>query len=140
MTEVLYELSDLGVCRYAKKEGADKFFMPIWVPGIMEMMVGNKEMCEKYPIIAECFEEYTRKRIAPLAPFVPVGQGMMRVIPVEMAIHNDARRGTYEEIHRIVDNAYSCLLYTSRRRSSRRWTRSCSSPRSRGRAGARCSR
>lgn len=81
VTEVLYELSDLGVCRFAKKDGADKFFLPIWVPGIMEMMVGNKEMCEKYPVIAECFEEYTRKRIAPLAPFVPVGQGMMRVHP-----------------------------------------------------------
>ena len=120
VTEVLYELSDLGVCRYAKKEGADKFFMPIWVPGIMEMMVGNKEMCEKYPIIAECFEEYTRKRIAPLAPFVPVGQGMMRVIPVEMAIHNDARRGTYEEIHRIVDNAYSIAVTDCSCRRTRR--------------------
>ena len=120
VTEVLYQLSDLGVCRYAKKEGGDKFFLPIWVPGVMEMMVGNKEMCEKYPVIAECFEEYTRKRIAPLAPFVPVGQGMMRVIPVEMAIHNDARRGTYEEIHRIVDNAYSIAVTDCSCRRTRR--------------------
>ena len=120
VTEVLYQLADLGVCRYAKKEGGDKFFLPIWVPGVMEMMVGNKEMCEKYPVIAECFEEYTRKRIAPLAPFVPVGQGMMRVIPVEMAIHNDARRGTYEEIHRIVDNAYSIAVTDCSCRRTRR--------------------
>ena len=120
VTEVLYQLADLGVCRYAKKEGGDKFFLPIWVPGVMEMMVGNKEMCEKYPVIAECFEEYTRKSIAPLAPFVPVGQGMMRVIPVEMAIHNDARRGTYEEIHRIVDNAYSIAVTDCSCRRTRR--------------------
>ena len=120
VTEVLYELAQLGVCRFAKKDGADKFNMPIWVPGIMEMMVGNKEMCEKYPVIAECFEEYTRKRIAPLAPFVPVGQGMMRVIPVEMAIHNDARRGTYEEIHRIVDNAYAIAVTDCSCRRTRR--------------------
>ena len=120
VTEVLYELAQLGVCRFAKKDGVDKFNMPIWVPGIMEMMVGNKEMCEKYPVIAECFEEYTRKRIAPLAPFVPVGQGMMRVIPVEMAIHNDARRGTYEEIHRIVDNAYAIAVTDCSCRRTRR--------------------
>ena len=120
VTEVLYELAQLGVCRFAKKDGVDKFNMPIWVPGIMEMMVGNKEMCEKYPVIAECFEEYTRKRIAPLAPFVPVGQGMMRVIPVEMAIHNDSRRGTYEEIHRIVDNAYSIAVTDCSCRRTRR--------------------
>ncbi len=120
VTEVLYELAQLGVCRFAKKDGVDKFNMPIWVPGIMEMMVGNKEMCEKYPVIAECFEEYTRKRIAPLAPFVPVGQGMMRVIPVEMAIHNDARRGTYEEIHRIVDNSYAIAVTDCSCRRTRR--------------------
>ena len=41
VTEVLYELAQLGVCRFAKKDGVDKFNMPIWVPGIMEMMVGN---------------------------------------------------------------------------------------------------
>jgi NADPH-dependent glutamate synthase beta subunit-like oxidoreductase/Fe-S-cluster-containing hydrogenase component 2 len=120
VTEVLYELAQLGVCRFAKKDGVDKFNMPIWVPGIMEMMVGNKEMCEKYPVIAECFEEYTRKRIAPLAPFVPVGQGMMRVIPVEMAIHNDSRRGTYEEIHRIVDNSYAIAVTDCSCRRTRR--------------------
>ena len=118
--EVLYELAQLGVCRYAEKDGEDKFNMPIWVPGIMEMMVGNKEMCEKYPVIAECFEEYTRRRIAPLAPFIPVGQGMMRVIPVEMAIHNDAHRGTYEEIHRIVDNARLIAVTDCSCRRSRR--------------------
>ena len=96
VTEVLYELAQLGVCRFAKKDGVDKFNMPIWVPGIMEMMVGNKEMCEKYPVIAECFEEYTRKRIAPLAPFVPVGQGMMRVIPVQGYIKL-ASQGRFDE-------------------------------------------
>ncbi|MEG1633529.1 MAG: FAD-dependent oxidoreductase [Oscillospiraceae bacterium] len=120
VTEVLYELADLGVCRYAKKDGVDRFNMPIWVPGIMEMMVGNKEMCEKYPVIAECFEEYTRRRIAPIAPYVPVGQGMMRVIPVEMAITNDSRRGTYEEIHRIVDASHSIAVTDCSCRRTRR--------------------
>ena len=124
--EALYELQWIGFCRCAEKDGVDKFLVPIWVPGIMEMMVGNKELCEKHPVIAECFEEYTRRRIAPIAPFIPVGQGMMRVIPVEAAIHNDSRRGTYEEIHRIVDNSY-CIAVTdcSCRRSRRLMGEGC---------------
>ena len=126
VTPILYELQQMGFCRCALKEGEDQFLIPIWVPGIMEMMVGNKEQVEKYPVIAECFEEYTRRRIAPIAPFVPVGQGMMRVIPVESAIHNDSRRGTYEEIHRIVDNSY-CIAVTdcSCRRSRRLMGEGC---------------
>ncbi|HIQ86703.1 MAG TPA: FAD-dependent oxidoreductase [Candidatus Scatomorpha gallistercoris] len=118
--EVLDELTQIGVCRCNFKDGEDKYFLPIWVPGIMEMMVGNKELCERYPVIAECFEEYTRRRIAPLAPFIPVGQGMMRVIPVEMAIQNDAHRGTYEEIHQIVDNSWAIAVTDCSCRRTRR--------------------
>ena len=120
VSEVLYELTNIGLCRVSLKDGEDKFFLPIWVPGIMEMMVGNKEQVERYPVIAECFEEYTRRRIAPLAPFVPVGQGMMRVIPVEMAIQNDAHRGTYEEIHEIVENSWAIAVTDCSCRRSRR--------------------
>ena len=120
VTEVLYELTQIGLCRVSLKDGEDKFFLPIWVPGIMEMMVGNKEQCERYPVIAECFEEYTRRRIAPLAPFVPVGQGMMRVIPVEMAIKNDAHRGSYEEIHEIVENSWAIAVTDCSCRRTRR--------------------
>jgi NADPH-dependent glutamate synthase beta subunit-like oxidoreductase/NAD-dependent dihydropyrimidine dehydrogenase PreA subunit len=105
--EILYHLGDLGVTRYHydKERGCDVFVMPIWVPGIMEMMVGNAEMVEKYPVIAECFEEYTRKRIRPITPYIPVGQGMMRVIPVESALENEKHVGTNEEISEIVENA-----------------------------------
>ena len=125
--EVLDELTQIGVCRCNFKDGEDKYFLPIWVPGIMEMMVGNKELCERYPVIAECFEEYTRRRIAPLAPFIPVGQGMMRVIPVEMAIQNDAHRGSYEEIHQIVDNSWAIAVTDCSCRRTRRL--SCASDR-----------
>lgn len=105
--EILYQLGDYGVTRYHydKERGCDVFVMPIWVPGIMEMMVGNKELVEEYPVIAECFEEYTRKRIRPITPYIPVGQGMMRVIPVESALENEKHVGTNEEISEIVENA-----------------------------------
>ena len=36
----LLKLSDAGVCKVTKgKDGIDTWFLPIWVPGIMEMMV-----------------------------------------------------------------------------------------------------
>ncbi len=37
--------------------------LPCWVPGIMEMMVGNKEQVEAHPEIARCFDEYTLKNM-----------------------------------------------------------------------------
>ena len=39
VTEVLYQLADLGVCRYAKKEGGDKFFLP----SMVEVGLGNND-------------------------------------------------------------------------------------------------
>ena len=45
---------------------------------------------------------------------------MMRVIPVEMAIKNDAHKGTYEEIHQIVDNAWEIAVTDCSCRRTRR--------------------
>ena len=120
VTRCLDRLGELGFCRYAKKDGVENYYLPIWVPGIMEMMVGNSENVEKYPVIAECFEEYTRRRIAPLAPYVPVGQGMMRVIPVESAIQSESRRVSNDEIHRIVDNSTAIAVTDCSCRRTRR--------------------
>lgn len=52
----------------------------------MEYMVANKANVQKYPVIAECFEEYTRKVGSMLAGNIPPGMGIMRVIPIESAI------------------------------------------------------
>ena len=120
VTEILYQLGDIGVCRYAEIDGVDHFMMPIWVPGIMEMMVGNKELAEKYPVLGECFEEYTRRRIAPITPYIPVGHGMMRVVPIEKTIENDRKRVSNDELHHIVDDAYSIAVTDCSCRRTRR--------------------
>jgi hypothetical protein len=46
-------------------------------------MVDNIKLVEAHPIIAQSFAEYTIKRIMPLAGNIPVGHGVMRVIPIE---------------------------------------------------------
>ncbi len=118
-TKLLWQLAEAGVCTFKSENGVDLFWLPIWVPGIMEMMVNNKENVKKYPVIAECFEEYTRIRTAPLAPLMPTGKSMMRVIPVEQAINGESRRASYEEISRYLNDndlfsVSDCSCRTSR--------------------------
>ena len=69
-----------------KKIGKDVYFINIFAPGILEMMVNNREQLAAHPEIGRAFEEYTRKRLAPMAALFPEGMAMMRVVPVESAI------------------------------------------------------
>ncbi|MEG2931456.1 MAG: FAD-dependent oxidoreductase, partial [Ruthenibacterium sp.] len=46
----------------------------------------------------KAFEEYTRVRIASMAPMLPLGSAMMRVIPIEQAIAGDTKAVSYEQI------------------------------------------
>lgn len=63
--------------------------IPIFVPGIMEALCMNPELCEQYPIIPKSFSEYTIKRIIPLSTNLPIGRGVMRVLPIESAVKDD---------------------------------------------------
>ena len=114
-------LADAGVCKVARgKDGEDSWFLPIWVPGIMECMVANKANAEKYPVLGECFEEYTRRRTKVLAPNLPVGKGLMRVIPVEKAISGETVARSFEEVSRYVEDAYMLAVSDCTCRRSRR--------------------
>jgi len=116
----LWKLADAGVCKVAKMDGEDKYFLPIWVPGIMECMVANKKNAEKHPIIGQCFEEYTRRRTQLLAPNMTVGNGLMRVIPVEKAISGETTARTFEEVSGYVENAYMLAVSDCTCRRARR--------------------
>jgi len=92
------ELAQIGVCKVFNKNGTDVFYVQIFAPGILEMMVNNKEQLAKFPQIGKAFEEYTRIRIAELAPVLPMGQSPMRVIPIESAIASDMKTVPFEQI------------------------------------------
>jgi len=117
---ILFQLAVDGVIKLENENGVDKYFLEVFVPGVMEYMVANKENVAKYPVIAECFEEYTRKLGVVMAGNLPVGMGVMRVIPIESAIEGDTRRAYYEEIadlfnkHQIFSVA-DCACRTSMR-------------------------
>ncbi len=77
-----------GVFRRCKIDGTDEdsYFMQIFAPGILEMMVNNQELLREHPEVGRAFEEYTRLRMQSMGPILPDGYGLMRVIPVESAI------------------------------------------------------
>lgn len=96
--KILFQLAVDGVIKVESEERIDKYFLELFVPGVMEYMVANKDNVEKYPVIAEGFEEYTRKLGGLMAGNLPVGTGVMRVIPIESSIEGDTKRASYEEI------------------------------------------
>ena len=77
-----------GVFRrvYSEELGEDTYFMQIFAPGILEMMVNNQPLMAAHPEVGRAFEEYTRLRMRAMGPILPDGYGLMRVIPVESAI------------------------------------------------------
>lgn len=115
------ELAQIGVCRVSHNEkGVEEFFVNIYAPGILEMMVNNAELLEKYPQIGRAFEEYTRLRIAPLAPLLPPGMGMMRVIPIQTAIDANTKAVPYEKLSYYLDKYDIFSVSDCSCRSSRR--------------------
>jgi len=120
LTEKLaFELAVAGVCFVNNKDGVDKYWYDTWVPGIMEMMVNNKENVKKYPQIALAFEHYGRLLGPKSVGKFPMGVGVMRVIPVEKAIQGETRRASYEEISKYLDEndvftVSDCSCRTSR--------------------------
>lgn len=101
--KLLWELAIAGAAFVRKIDGVDKYWHDIWVPGHMEMIVNNKENVKKYPQIAEAFDEYGKLKGAKAAGNVPVGLGVMRVIPIEQAIKAETRRASYEEVSKYLN-------------------------------------
>jgi NADPH-dependent glutamate synthase beta subunit-like oxidoreductase len=119
--KLLFQMAIDGVIKVEKEQdGLDAYFLELFVPGVMEYMVANKENVTKYPVIGECFEEYTRRLGGLMAGNIPVGLGVMRVIPIQSAIEGDTRRASYEEISYLLNkyevfSVADCACRTSMR-------------------------
>ncbi len=118
--EQLDKLCTTGAVRTRIRDGKTYYFYPIYVPGIMEGILSNREQCDKYPVLGECFEEYTRRRVSMLAPFMDVGMNMMRVIPVQKAIENNTKKASYDEVKNLVEEAWAISVGPCSCRRSRR--------------------
>jgi NADPH-dependent glutamate synthase beta subunit-like oxidoreductase/NAD-dependent dihydropyrimidine dehydrogenase PreA subunit len=117
--ELLWDLAMAGVATIKKEEDGDTFWYETWVPGIFEMVVNNKENVKKYPQIGKAFDDYGLLRNPIAAGNIPMGHGLMRVIPIESAIDGETRRASYEEVSKYINEARilsvsDCSCRTSR--------------------------
>lgn len=121
--EQIDKLMVAGIVRERTKDGVHGYFYPIWVPGIMEGMLSNREQCDTYPDIGRCFEEYTRRRLEVLAPTLnsgKLGMAFMRVMPVMSAIENNSRTASYDELSTLIEKATALSVGPCSCRRSRR--------------------
>ena len=121
--EQIDKLIIAGIVRSRKVGACDCYYYPIWVPGIIEGILTNKEQCERYPDIGYCFEEYARRRpemVAPAFNSGKLGMFMMRVMPVMSAIENNTKTASYDEIATLIENATAISVGPCSCRRSRR--------------------
>ncbi|MBU3136799.1 FAD-dependent oxidoreductase [Clostridium gasigenes] len=118
---LLWELAVAGGCFVGEKDGVDKYWLEIWVPGHMELIVNHphREEVENFVQIGEAFEGYGRKKAHITAGVFPVGTGAMRVIPIETAIEGETKRVSYEEVSKYLNentifSVSNCSCRTSR--------------------------
>ena len=93
-------LAWIGVFRWTidPETKENRYFMQIFAPGIMEMLVNNQKLLETHPEVGRAFEEYTRIRMQTMSPLIPSGYGLMRVVPVESAIKDNPEAHDFEKL------------------------------------------
>ncbi len=114
------KLVNAGVIRVRYRGELPCYYYPIWVPGIMEGILSNREQCDKYPDLGACFEEYTRIRVGMLAPVLGKGVNFMRVMPVMSAVESNTRTASYDELATIIEKARAISVGPCSCRRSRR--------------------
>lgn len=101
---IIEELEYTGVVKgWTEEDGQEKYYINIFAPGVLEMMVNNREQLAAHPEIGKAFEEYTRRRLAPMSALFPEGMAMMRVIPVEDAIRDNPEAKPWEKLSYYLD-------------------------------------
>ena len=114
------KLVKAGVIRTRVRSGVLCYYYPIWVPGIMEGILSNREQCDAHPELGAWVEEYTRIRVGMLAPMLGNGVNFMRVMPVMSAIENDTHKASYDEISTLIEKAWAISVGPCSCRRSRR--------------------
>ncbi len=117
--ELLWQVAMVGAAFVNEIDGVDKYWIDVWVPGHMEMIVNNKELIQKFPQLGAAFDAFGKKKGPLAAGNIPVGSGPMRVIPIQTAIDGETRSASYEEVSKYLNNnslfsLSDCACRTSR--------------------------
>jgi NADPH-dependent glutamate synthase beta subunit-like oxidoreductase/ferredoxin len=117
--KLLWELAVAGACFVNEIDGVNEYWIELWVPGHMELIVNNKENIQKYPELGAAFDAYGKLKAPMAAGNVPVGAGPMRVIPIERSVDGETRTASYEEVSKYLNentifSVSDCACRTSR--------------------------
>ena len=100
------DLVHIGLLEYnCDEHGVDRVQLPVFAPGCMESTVMTKERTDAFPETAPAFLNYVLELQKLISWAVPMGQALMRAIPVEKAIQGESKRVKYEEISYWLDKA-----------------------------------
>ncbi|MBU1020485.1 MAG: 4Fe-4S binding protein, partial [Firmicutes bacterium] len=117
--KLLWQTAMTGACCVKEENNQDVFWYETWVPGIFEMVVNNLENTRKYPQIAQAFDDYGLLRNPIGFGKIPMGNGLMRVIPIASALDGTSHVAPSEEVNRYIEKARlisvsDCSCRTSR--------------------------
>ena len=100
------DIAQVGILEYCSDpDGEDMVQLPVFAPGAMETTVMTKERSDAYPEMAPAFLNYVLDLQKKISSVVPMGNALMRAIPVEKAIEHETRKVKYEEISYWLDKA-----------------------------------
>ncbi|MGV8074325.1 MAG: FAD-dependent oxidoreductase [Syntrophobacteraceae bacterium] len=106
------QMADIGLIEYTLVDGKEKVMLPLFAPGIMELMVMNVEQIENHPEIAQSFKDFVENLVKRFAKYFPNGTGLARVVPVERAIDAETRKVSIEELSYWVEKYAPSLAVT----------------------------
>lgn len=112
MVALTEQMAEIGLIEYTRVDGKEKVMLPLFAPGIMELMVMKVEQAENHPEIARNFRDYVDNLIKNFAKFIPNGTGLVRVVPVERAIDAETKKVSIEELSYWVEKYAPSLSVT----------------------------
>lgn len=108
--KLLDEMVHIGILEYMTDEnGVDRVYLPIFVPGSMELGAMDYWRTDKYPQIAYAFPAYIQGLNMGFSKYFPMGTGLVRALPVQKAIENESKRVNLEEVSYWLDKYYPSL-------------------------------
>lgn len=108
--KLLDEMVHVGILEYMTDEnGVDRVYLPVFVPGSMEMGAMDYWRVNKNPEIAYAFPQYIQGLTKGFAQYFPMGTGLVRALPVQQAIENESKRCELEEVSYWVEKYHPSL-------------------------------
>lgn len=103
--KILDEIAEKAYFMDVKLPHVDsKLYMLVpFAPGLFEFQMVRPGFAEANPKIAELFKRHAFESYAGVAPDLPMGVGIMRVIPVESSLPADTKRLTMDRLSTLIE-------------------------------------